>query len=67
LTALVVIEPHSAPAYLLATNPVLLAKVINHLQVALVHPLGDGHQHEPERIQDSRNLVSHYREPAVLL
>jgi hypothetical protein len=31
---------------LLAENPVLFAKVINDLQLALVHPPGDGDQHE---------------------
>jgi hypothetical protein len=56
-TALVVIEPQSAPTQLLAKNPVLLAEVIQALPLALVHPPGDGDQHEPERIQDSRHLV----------
>jgi hypothetical protein len=31
---------------LLAKNAVLLAKVINHLQLTLVHPSGYGDQHE---------------------
>ena len=43
---------------LLAENPVLLAKVINDLQLVLVHPPGDRDQHEPERIQNSWHLVS---------
>jgi hypothetical protein len=43
---------------LLAENPVLFAKVINDVRLALVHPPGDGDQHEPERIQDSWHLVS---------
>ena len=29
-------------------NPVLLAKVVNELRLALVHPPGDGDQHEPD-------------------
>jgi hypothetical protein len=41
-TALIVGEPHSSPAQLLAQNSVLLAEVVNHLQLALVHPPGDG-------------------------
>jgi hypothetical protein len=41
-----------APAKLLAENPALRAKVINHLQVALVHPLGDGD--EPAPFQSDR-------------
>ena len=44
-------------AELLAKNPVLLAKIIDDLQLALVHPPGDGDHHEPERIQDSRHIV----------
>src|SRR6059058_4115310 len=39
-------------------NAVLFAKVVNDLQLALVHPPGYGDQHEPERIQGSRHLVS---------
>jgi hypothetical protein len=35
---------------LLAKNAVLLAQVIDHLQLTLVHPTGDGDQHEPEWI-----------------
>jgi hypothetical protein len=64
-TALVVIEPHSAPAELLAKNPVLLAKVINHLQLALFHPA--------TAISTNRNgsttlgiSLAHYREPSRL-
>ena len=41
---LVVIEPHPLPAELLAQNPVLLAQVINDLQLVLVHPPGNGDQ-----------------------
>ena len=54
-TALVVIESHSTPSELLAKNPVLLAKVIDDLQLVLVHPPADGDQHEAEWIQDSRH------------
>jgi hypothetical protein len=42
---------------LLAKNPVLLAKVIDDLQLMLVHPSCDGDQDELEGIQDSRHLV----------
>ena len=55
---LIVVEPHPPPAKLPAKNPALLAKVVDHLQLALVHPAGHGDQHEPERIQESRHLVS---------
>jgi hypothetical protein len=33
-------------------------RVINQMQLALVHPTGDGAQHEAERIQNSRHVVS---------
>ena len=34
-------------------NPVLLAQVIDNVQLMLVYPPGDGDQHEPERIHHS--------------
>ena len=52
---LVVAETHSAPAELLAQNPVLLTKVIDDLQLMLVHPAADSDPYEPEWIQDSRH------------
>src|SRR5262249_44097681 len=55
--ALVITQPHLPPTELLAKNPVLLAQVIDHVQLMLVHPPGDGDQHEPERIHHSRHLV----------
>jgi hypothetical protein len=36
----IVAESQPLIAELLAKNPVLLAKVVNHLQLALVHPAG---------------------------
>jgi hypothetical protein len=32
-------------------------QAIDYLQLALVHPPGDGDHHEPERIQDSGHIV----------
>src|SRR5215831_4893368 len=55
--ALVITQPHLPPTELLAKNPLLLAQVIDHVQLMLVHPPGDGNQHEPERIHHSRHLV----------
>ena len=51
--ALIVIEAQSPVAELLAKNPVLLAKVINNRQLALIHPLGNSDQHKPEWVEDS--------------
>ena len=59
-TTLVIVEPHSPSAELLANNPVLLARVIDDLQLTSVHPPADGDQHEPEWTQDSRHLVSSF-------
>jgi hypothetical protein len=57
-TALIVAESKSLVTELLAKYLVLLTKVVNHLQLVLIHPAGDGDQHEPERIQDIRHVVS---------
>jgi hypothetical protein len=55
---LIVIEAQSPAAELLAKNPVLLAKVINSLQLALIHPSGDGDQHKPEWVEGSLDFQS---------
>jgi hypothetical protein len=56
--ALVVIEAHSPAAELLSKNAILLAKVINDLQLALIHPAGDSDQQESEWLKDSLGLQS---------
>src|SRR5262252_9501925 len=58
LPALVVIEAYPPAAELLSKNAILLAKVINDLQLALVHPAGDGDQQESEWVKDSLDLQS---------
>jgi hypothetical protein len=60
---LIVIEVLSSATELLAKNPVLLAKVVDDLQLALIHPSGNGDQHKPEWV--ARVLwvfKAHYRE-----
>jgi hypothetical protein len=52
-SALMVIEAQSPTTELLAKNPVLLAKVINDLQLALIHPPGNGDQQKPEWVENS--------------
>ena len=42
---------------LLAEDTILFPKVVNNLQLALIHPPGEGDQHEPEWIQDSRHSL----------
>src|ERR1019366_6166303 len=56
--ALIVIEAHSPATELLAKNPVLLAKVVNDQQLALVHPPGGGDQHEPEWVENALRIQS---------
>jgi hypothetical protein len=64
---LVVVESQSTSAELLAENPVLLAKVMDDLQLALVPPAGDRDQHEPEWVQDSWHLVSLWSRAVVIV
>jgi hypothetical protein len=51
--ALMVIEAHSPVTELFSKHPILLAKVINDLQLAVVHPPGNSDQHKPERVDPS--------------
>ena len=51
--ALIVVEPESASAKLLAENTILLSEVVNRLQLPVVHPSGERDQHKPEWTQDS--------------
>jgi len=43
---------------LLAKNPVLLAKVINDLELALIHPPGNNDQKKPEWVETFLGLQS---------
>jgi hypothetical protein len=54
--AVFVIEAHSPAAELLSKNTILLAKVINDVQLALVHPAGDSDQKESEWVKGSLGL-----------
>src|SRR5215467_15287206 len=59
--ALIVIEAHSSATELFAKHPILLAKIFNDLQLAVVHPPGDGDQQKPEWVEHSL-LKTHYRD-----
>src|SRR6516225_8676276 len=64
--ALIVIEAHSPVTELFSKHPILLAKILNDLQLALVHPPGDGDQQKPEWVEHSlciQNLLSPPAEP----
>jgi hypothetical protein len=56
--ALMVIEAQSPIAELLAKHPVLLTKVVNDLQLALIHPPGNGDQQKAEWVENSLGLQS---------
>jgi hypothetical protein len=54
-----VIEVESPIPELLTKNPVLLAKVVNDLQLALIHPPGNGDQQKAaEWVDNSLGLQS---------
>jgi hypothetical protein len=50
------------PPKLLAKNPVLLAKVIDYLERALIHPPGNGDQQKAEGSRLLCGFKAHYRE-----
>jgi hypothetical protein len=53
-----VIEVESPIPELLAKNPVLLAQAVNDLQLALIHPPGNGDQQKAEWVDNSLGLQS---------
>jgi hypothetical protein len=56
-TPLVITEPQPPCTELLAQNPVLFAKVVDRMNVLLVHPTSDGNEEQPEWIKDARHFV----------
>src|SRR3954465_15658301 len=56
-TSLVVVESHSSVSKLLAQTPVLLAQVLDRLQLALIHPASQGNHHELDWIKNFPHLV----------
>ena len=61
--ALIIAQTKSSPAQLPAQDAILLAEVINDLQLLLFHPAGEADQQEPERIQRLQHGIAHYRRP----
>ena len=57
-TSLVIGEPQASLAELFTQHPVLLAQVLDHLKLALIHPSGNSDQDKPEWIQNGRHLVA---------
>jgi hypothetical protein len=54
---LIIVQPQPPSPELLAQNTVLFAKVVNDLQLAVIHPPGNRDQNEPKWVQDSAHLV----------
>src|SRR5215472_12745015 len=54
--ALIVIEAHSPATELFSQHPILLAEIFNDLQLAVVHPPGDGDQQKPEWVEHSLRI-----------
>src|SRR5215471_8060955 len=61
--ALMVIEAHSPVPELFSKHPILLAKVVNDLQLAVVHPPGNSDQHKPERVDPSLRVQNPLSRP----
>src|SRR5215471_5530060 len=61
--ALMVIEAHSPVTELFSKRPILLAKVVNDLQLAVVHPPGNSDQHKPERVDPSLRFQNPLSQP----
>jgi hypothetical protein len=73
ISALIVIEAHSPVIEFFSKHPILLAKIFNDLQLAVVHPPGDGDQQKTEWVEHSLRIQnplsrppSHSSEPSDL-
>jgi hypothetical protein len=56
--ALVIIEPQPSTAELFAKDAVLFAQVLDHVQLAVIHPSGKRDQEKTERIEGCRHVVA---------
>src|SRR5215467_7473540 len=61
--ALIVIEAHSPATELFSKYPILLAKILNDLPLAVVHPPGNSDQHKPERVDPSLRIQNPLSRP----
>jgi hypothetical protein len=61
--ALIVIEANSPATELFSKNPILLMQLVNNQQLTLVHPPGNGDQHEPEWVEDSLRIQNPLSRP----
>src|SRR6516225_5683620 len=60
---LIVIEAHSPATELFSKHPILLAQVFNDLQLAVVHPPGDGNKQKPEWVEHSLRIQNSLSRP----
>ena len=58
-----VIEAHSPATALFAKHPILLAKIFNDLELAVVHPPRDGDQQKPEWVEHSLRIQNPLSRP----
>ena len=61
--AQIVIEVHSPATELFSQHPILLAKVVNDLPWAVVHPPGNSDQHKSERVDPSLRIPNPLSRP----
>src|SRR5499427_9862453 len=61
--ALLVIEAHSPITELFAKHPILLAKIFDDLQLAVVHPPGDSDQQKLEWVEHSLRIQNPLSRP----
>src|SRR5215471_12107963 len=63
--ALIVIEAHSPATELFSKYSILLAKILNDLPLAVVHPPGNSDQHKPERVDPSLRIQNPLSRPRI--
>src|SRR5262252_566838 len=61
--ALIVIEAHSPITELFSKHPILFAEIFNDLQLAVVHPPGDGDQQKLEWVEHSLHIQNPLSRP----
>src|SRR5262252_3979242 len=61
--ALIVIEAHPPATELFSQHQILFAEIFNDLQLAVVHPPGDGDQQKPEWVEHSLCLQNPLSRP----
>src|SRR5215471_14904569 len=63
--ALIVIEAHSPATELFSKYAILLAKILNDLLLAVVHPPGNSDQHKPKWVDPSLRIQNPLSRPWI--